>query len=215
MKYSREVPASVRQTIDADLNLLYSLELSGQTPLHSEIFGQARGTTYKRFFEKYVQEIGFHDCGGGSSVACAFPGSDPRKIFLTPHYLSSPKSSSVTRLSSLFHETRHLDSNFANWPHELCPTPFLDEQGKDIIGIVSGLKMEGLEACDWSVYGSYAHHITAIMFYNMARFCSNCNREFRAKAEELGLDQMRRVINSSGIKAQEAIRADFESSPVR
>jgi hypothetical protein len=176
VKYAREVPASVRQTIDADLNFLYSFELSGQTPLHSEIFGQARGTAYKQFFEKYVKEIGFHDCGDGTSVACAFPGSDSDKIFLTAHYLSSPKTNSVTRLSSLFHETRHLDSNSANWPHEMCPTPFLDEQGKDIIGIVSGLKMEGLEACDWSVYGSYA--ITAIMFYNIARFCSNCSSDF-------------------------------------
>jgi hypothetical protein len=94
----------------------------------------------------------------------------------------------------IIHEARHTEDGMGNWPHVKCPTPFLDEQGKEITSIWSGAKLQGERACDDSKYGSYA---TATVFLkNIAKCCKSCNEKVKMDAEIYGTDQLKRITNS-------------------
>lgn len=181
LNFDADVPEAIQAQFRDDLRWLYSLTSSNTSPLHQQIYGNSFGESYQRFFESYVKKVGFHDCFGGISVACVIGGEEPGKIFITPEF-ANRSTTRLMRLMTLFHEARHLDTDVANWPHDLCPVPFLDENGQDIVGVLNGDKLEGQDACDWSVYGAYG--TTAVMMSNIARFCTNCTDSERALAQD-------------------------------
>lgn len=68
--FDRNVPQDLRNQVLNDITFVGSLEGSGESVLHNEIFGRVGGTTYKRFFEAHVKKAGVQDCGSPNAVAC-------------------------------------------------------------------------------------------------------------------------------------------------
>lgn len=197
IQFDRNVPIAVQRRIYSDLNFLYSIRGNGSTALHREIFGKVDGRDYQNYLESKLTKISFGNCGGGIAVACANP-EEEGTIYLTPRFVD-PSISRLIRIFTIFHEVRHLDPNFANWPHVSCPIPFVGENGKNVVGIMTGEKLAGEDACDWTFYGAYGS--TSILLKNLALFCTNCSSTFRAEAHYLAYDQMKRVIDSEAYSA--------------
>lgn len=204
LDFDSEVPMRYRQQLIEDLNWVYSLNGNYTSPLHLDIFGTLNGSSYKSYFENYVKKVGLHDCDGGMSVACVIGNEEEGKIFLTPAFMNR-ETTRLMRIFTLFHEARHLDQNVVQWPHDQCPTPFLDDSGQDIVGILNGDKLEGEWACDWSAYGSYGS--TAVMMSNIARFCENCTEEEKRLAQSYADMLFYRV---SDPESRNKLREDFQ-----
>lgn len=75
-------------------------------------------------------------------------------MFLTNNFIkfSHPQ---IARMMVVFHESRHSEVKNRNWPHDDCPSPYVDENGKDIVSIWTGAQVAGMPACDSTPFGSY------------------------------------------------------------
>lgn len=196
LEYDSNIPTPIKKKLNADLDFIFSINKNNKSSnLQKEIFSEFSGDAFKKFFNSRVKKIGFDSCGG--STACAKPNEDPDKIWISPDFINSDIPQ-ILRIITLFHEARHLEASYANWPHEICPIPFLDKDGKDIIGIWSKEKLEGQEACDWSVYGSYA--ITAVMAENISKFCTECSNQLKQDAHKYALYISLRVVDTNAIE---------------
>ena len=195
--FDNDVPANIKSQALNDLAFMYTLKGRAQTPFHQEIFNSLSGSSYQNFFESRVLSIGMSDCGSQFAVACVIPYSDETKMWLTQNFIkfSHPQ---IARLMVMFHESRHTESNNSNWPHDTCPTPFLDASGKDMVSIWTGAKLEGQPACDSTQYGSYGS--STILLKNLALFCSNCNSKVKMDADLYATDQLGRI-DDPGVKA--------------
>ena len=107
----------------------------------------------------------------------------------------------------VFHEARHTEDDNGNWMHATCPTPFVDDQGREIRSIWTGAVLAGEPACDDNAYGSYASSM--IMLKNISKFCTNCTEKVQMDAGLYADDQLKRVTNPS---AAQAIRQDLYSN---
>jgi hypothetical protein len=194
--FDSDVPADIQSQMQADLGFVASIQGSGASSLHQQIFGQVDGPTYKNFFESRVAAVGLNDCGNGGAVACVIPMIDSSKIWLTQNYIkfSHPQ---IARLMVVFHESRHTEDANANWPHATCPTPFLDKNGQDMKSIWTGLGLAGEPACDVTPFGSYGSSM--IMLKNVQKFCSNCTDKVKMDAGIYADDQFGRVIDAKAI----------------
>lgn len=206
LNYDNDVPASIKDQMNADLNFVNQISGSSQTPFHKEIFENVLGASYKKYFESRITSVGLDACGGGAAVACVQPFSDPHKMWLTNNFIkfSHPQ---VARLMVVYHEARHSESNNRNWMHDNCPRPFLDQNGKDMTSIWTGAKLEGQAACDSTRLGSYGS--STIMLKNISKFCSNCNDKVKMDAAIYAADQLNRI---SRADVKKAMLADFENN---
>jgi hypothetical protein len=105
----------------------------------------------------------------------------------------------------MYHESRHTEVRNNNWHHAKCPIPFRDKNGEDIVGIVSGMKLEGLDACDATVYGAYGS--STVMIKNIAKYCTNCNEKTKMDAEIWAEDGAKRIVDP---KAAAQLADDFK-----
>lgn len=203
LRYDRNVPANIKDQMEQDLAFAAQIQGTKQTPFHQAIFGQVSGTTYQQFFTTRIYEVGMSSCGGGAAVACVQPFFAPNKMWLTQNFVkfSHPQ---VARTMVVYHEARHTDAQNDNWPHDNCPTPFLDENGKDKVSIWTGAKLEGQPACDSTERGSYGS--STIMLKNIALFCDNCTDKVKMDADIYAQDQLGRI-NAPNVKA--AMIKDF------
>jgi|SRR6185312_4154637 len=193
LSFDADVPSAVQAQFQSDLAFINQVQGSGQTPLHQQIFGSVSGASYKKFFESRVVSVGLSECGGGGGVvACVIPSVDPHKMWLTNNFVMA-SIPMVARLMTIYHEARHTEAKNNHWDHATCPVPFLDKNGKDILGIVSGVKMEGRPACDDTVFGSYGS--STIMVKNLAKYCTNCNDKMKMDATIWSDDQAKRLSN--------------------
>lgn len=204
LAFDADVPQDIQNQMLADLNFISSVQGSGQTPLHQQIFGPVSGESYKNFFESRIVRIGLDDCGGGMAVACVIPMLGSNKMFLSEAFtkFSHPQ---ISRIMVAYHEARHSETNHQNWPHDICPTPFLDEQGHDIVGMWSGAKLEGVDGCDSTPLGSYGS--SAILVKNIAKYCTNCSDKVKMDANIYATDQLNRI---TGKEAKQAMTEDFK-----
>lgn len=207
--FDSDVPKNIQTQMIADLAFMNQLHGNGKTPLHAQIYGDVDGATYKRFFETRITSIGVDSCGGGPAVACVQPYFDPNKMWLTNNFIkfSHPQ---VARMMVVYHEARHSESNNGNWGHDTCPRPFLDANGKDMVSIWTGAKLEGQPACDSTAFGSYGS--STIMLKNISKFCDNCSDKVKLDANIYASDQLGRI-DRPEVKA--AMLKDFDGSATR
>ncbi len=197
LRYDRNVPANIKEQMEQDLAFAAQIQGTKQTPFHKAIFSKLSGPTYQQFFTTRIYEVGMSSCGGGAAVACVQPFFAPNKMWLTQNFVkfSHPQ---IARTMVVYHEARHTESQYNNWPHDTCPTPFLDENGKDKVSIWTGAKLEGQPACDSTERGSYGS--STIMLKNIALHCDNCTDKVKMDAEIYANDQIGRI-NSPSVKA--------------
>jgi hypothetical protein len=204
VSFDSDIPKDIQKQFNEDLALANQVKASGKTPFHQEIFGDVSGANYKKFFEDRITSVGMDACGGGGGVAaCVQPFFDPNKMWLTPNFIKASMPQ-IARVMIIYHEARHTESQHGNWGHDNCPTPFLDEQGHDIVGLISGMKLEGMPACDSTYLGSYGS--STVMIKNIAKFCSNCSDKVKMDAELWASDQLNRIDKPS---VKKAMIADF------
>lgn len=203
LKFDSDVPKNIQTQMVEDLNFMYQVTGSAQTPFHKEIFTSLDGKAYQTFFETRIFSVGVDSCGGGAAVACVQPFFDPNKMWLTSNFInfSHPQ---VARVMVVYHEARHSETKNGNWMHASCPRPFLDANGKDMVSIWTGAKLEGQAACDSRYQGSYGS--STIMLKNISKFCSNCNDKVKMDADIYAMDQLNRV-SKPAVKQQ--MLADF------
>lgn len=203
LTFDKNVPQEVQTQMVDDLKFVESVQGAQQTPLHQQIFGAVDGQKYKVFFESRVKSVGMSSCGGGNAVACVQPIWAPTTMWLTQNYIkfSHPQ---IARLMVVFHEARHTERNNRNWGHATCPTPFLDENGKDKVSIWTGAQLAGEPACDITPMGSYGS--STIMLKNISLKCDNCSEKVKMDADLYATDQLGRI---SDAQAKKTMLADF------
>lgn len=206
LTFDRDVPQDIQKQMLQDLAFMNELTGSSQTPFHKEIFREFSGASYKTYFETRITSVGVDSCGGGAAVACVQPFFDPNKMWLTNNFIKF-NHPQVARMMVVYHEARHSETRNGNWRHDTCPRPFRDENGKDMVSIWTGAKLEGEAACDSTYLGSYGS--STILLKNISKFCSNCSDKVKMDADIYALDQLGRV-NRADVK--KAILADFEKN---
>lgn len=190
LRYDSDVPKDIQTQMANDLTFINQVTGSGQTPFHKEIYGAVDGATYKNFFETRITSVGLDSCGGGMAVACVQPFFDAHKMWLTQNFIkfSHPQ---VARVMVVYHESRHSETRNGNWMHDTCPTPFLDENGKDVKSIWTGASLAGEPACDSTYKGSYGS--STIMLKNISKYCTNCGDKVKMDADIYATDQLGRI----------------------
>lgn len=206
VEFDSDVPKNIQDQMVQDLAFMAQLTGSGATPFHKTIYGQVDGAGYKTFFETRITSVGVDSCGGGAAVACVQPFFDPHKMWLTKNFInfSHPQ---VARAMVVYHEARHSETKNGNWGHDTCPRPFLDANGKDMVSIWTGAKLEGQPACDSTYLGSYGS--STIMLKNISRFCTNCGDKVKMDADIYAVDQLGRIDRP---EVKKAMLADFEAN---
>jgi hypothetical protein len=205
VSFDSDVPVNIQNQMKQDLSFMETIQGSGQTRLHQEIFGTVDGATYKNFFENHINSIGKDDCGNGNAVACVYSFLGKR-MFITDNYIKF-EHPQIARLMVVYHEARHTEREHGNWSHAICPTPFLGEDGKEILSIWTGATLAGEAACDITPRGSYGS--STILIENISKFCSNCNEKVKMDADIYAMDQMKRITDAS---AKAEMKKDFESA---
>lgn len=207
IEFDPAVPAAVRTQLVNDLDFLRTLKGKETSLYYQEIFKSERfeGQGLLDFFNTRVRKVALNDCGGGPSVgACVIPSIDSSVMWLTPNYVTF-EIPQIYRLSVVLHEARHTEDRENNWFHATCPIPYLDEDGKDIVGIISGSKMEGKDACDTTAYGSYG--MQAILLKNIELNCTSCSEKVRMDGKLFGDDTLKRI---SDLNIRQSMRDDLQ-----
>ncbi len=197
------LPKNVATQIQQDLTFMTTVKGEKASALHTQIFGQMDGDSYKNFFESRVTAIGHYHCGNPKATACVVPALAPSKMWITDNYIkfSQPQ---IARLMVLYHEARHTEKTHFNWAHARCPTPFVDSEGHDITSIWTGASLAGEPACDTTPLGSYGSSL--ILLKNISKFCANCTDKMMMDSGIFADDQFKRIIDS---KAREQIKQDL------
>ncbi|MBC7398250.1 MAG: hypothetical protein H7333_12480 [Bdellovibrionales bacterium] len=198
LEFDSNVEAPLKQQMLDDLNFIASVKGSATTALHQQIFGKVEGDAYAKWFTARIFSIGKNSCGSANAVACVIPFQDPNKMWVTKNYTQFDHPQ-VARVSVIYHEARHSESEHGNWSHGKCPTPFLNAQGQNMTSIWTGALLQGQPACDITPFGSYGSQ--TILLKNLAMNCANCNAKVKADAELFASDQLGRVVNPAA-KAQ-------------
>ncbi len=206
LSFDLDVPKAIQDQMTEDLGFMNQIAGAGQTPFHQQIYGDVSGPVYKSFFESHITSVGLDDCGGGAAVACVQPFFDPNKMWLTENFIkfSHPQ---VARMMVVYHEARHSESNHGSWRHDTCPRPFQDTEGKDMVSIWTGAKLEGQPACDSTYLGSYGS--STVMLKNISKFCTNCSDKVKMDANIYASDQLGRIDRP---EVKKAMLADFEKN---
>jgi hypothetical protein len=128
---------------------------------------------------------------------------DSSKIWLTHNYTDFDHPQ-VAKMMVVFHEARHTEDDNGNWAHATCPTPFKDDQGRDMKSIWTGSTLAGEPACDDVSIGSYGS--STIMLKNIQKFCTNCTDKVKMDAGIYSDDQFKRI---TGARAKDEMKKDL------
>jgi hypothetical protein len=205
--FDPSVPAALQTEIMQDLTFVNSMQGSSATAFYQKIFGASalNGPQLMGFFNQRILTFNMDSCGGGSSVAaCVQPMYDSNTMWITPNYVNNAIPQ-IYRISIIFHESRHTEDDNNNWAHVKCPVPYLDDNGHDIVGIVSGTKMEGLPACDDTAIGAYG--LQAVLLKNIEKNCTNCGQKVQMDAKLYGDDTINRI---SDLTARRQLEDDLQ-----
>ncbi len=195
LPFDSSVPPELRAQMLDDMAFMASIQ--GQhdenyrpraSTMHKEIFGPVSGSFYLDFFLARTRKISF-DPSDKDSFLSAHMYYGPRQLMLYKHY-THHTISQLDRLDCLIHEARHAersdDPRFDGWQHSFCDIPFLDANKREV------------RACDDTLKGGYG--VTAVMFNNIARFCTNCTEKVRRDAQLIADDDIKRVNNPDNRK---------------
>lgn len=201
--FDRNVPAEIQQQMRDDLAFMQGIQGRGATQLHRQIFGMVDGPTYLKFFSDRVTGIGMNGCGSANAVACVIPYVNPSKMWLTKNFIKF-NHPQISRMMVVYHESRHTETQNDNWPHQACPTPFLDANGKDVKSIWTGALLAGEPACEDTPFGAYGS--STIMLKNISKFCASCTDKVKMDASLYADDQLGRIIDPN---AKRRMLGDF------
>jgi len=203
LKFDSDVETGLQQQMKDDLAFMAQIQGNAGTGLHEKIFGKVDGAVYADWFTKRIFSVGKDDCGNSNAVACVIPFENPNKMWVTPNYTNF-NHPQVARVSVIYHEARHSESENGNWAHATCPTPFLDAEGHAMVSIWTGAQLQGQPACDVTPFGSYGSQ--TILLKNIALNCTNCNEKVKADADLFATDQLGRITDAD---AKSQMVADF------
>jgi hypothetical protein len=209
LQFDRDVEAPLKAQMLQDLAFIGGVQSTKTTPLHQKVFGKVDGPTYAKWFGTRIFSIGKNNCGSGNAVACVIPYYDNNKMWVTKNYTQFDHPQ-IARVSVIYHEARHSESQNGNWSHATCPTPFRDANGNDIKSIWTGALLAGQPACDVTPFGSYGSQ--TILLKNIALNCANCNSKVKADADIFANDQLGRIIDA---KSKAMMKADFGMRALR
>lgn len=203
--FSSSVPKDVVDETMADFKFVQEIKGTDGTPIYRKIFGSAvDGANLNTFFSDRIASFDMDNCGGGTAVAaCVQPMINSHVMWLTQNYVTF-KIPQIYRISIIFHESRHTEDDHGNWEHADCPTPYLDDTGANVRGIISGTLLEGKPACDTTAYGAYG--LEAVLLKNVEMYCSNCSEKMKLDGKLFGEDTFKRIIDK---KASAALRKDL------
>jgi hypothetical protein len=203
--FDSDVEAGLKQQMIDDLAFMGQIQGNAPTALHNTIFGKVNGAAYLSWFNKRIFSIGKNDCGNPHAVACVIPFQNPNKMWVTLNYtqFNHPQ---IARISVIYHEARHSESQNGNWGHATCPTPFLNDQGQPMVSIWTGASLQGQPACDKTPLGSYGSQ--TILLKNIALKCTNCTEKVKQDADLFSQDQLGRIIDP---QAKAKMIADFSA----
>lgn len=184
-----------RRQIENDLVELSKLKGRETSNLYAYVFKAEKlnGLDLFNFFKARIKNFNTNDCGGGISLtACVRPDIDNETMWITQNFIKYDMPQ-IFRMSIFIHEARHTEKDSNYWFHEACPIPYLDANKKDIVGIMSGAKMEGQLSCDSTAVGAYG--IQALFLKAVEKSCSNCNDKTKMDAALFGNDTINRISN--------------------
>lgn len=204
--FSGSMPASLKEQVLADLDLVRGMQGGDGTPIFRQIFsGPFDGTAVYGFFRERIKAVNnLEVCDNPLMAACVIHSLSRSTIFLTENYAKFDMPQ-VYRASILIHESRHTEEESGFWMHDKCPKPFRDWQGKPVVSLVTKASLEGQAACDRTSYGAYG--VQAQFLKNAEMYCTNCNEKVKLDARIFGTDSVRRISNP---EASAQIRLDLK-----
>lgn len=208
-EFDGNIPESLRRQVLEDLEFLASRKGEKGSETFYEIFDQTifDGSRLLEFFNRRVRKVAVDsDPRDPSLIAYIKINGDPSVIWLKASYTSFDMPQ-IFRVSLLLHESRHTEIDDGFWLHPNCPTPFVDSQGRDIVGALSGEKIEGRDACDHSSYGSYGAQATFLK--HIDKVCSNCSEKQKLDARLYSEDAVARILDP---EMQQMLRDELESA---
>jgi hypothetical protein len=160
--------------VEADLKAISKIKGTQASKLNDEVFRSTNGISgegYLKFFLDRVKQIKM-DPNPLAKYVASFSNST---MYIGKTYLEAP---AMARLTTLIHESAH-DRDFRG--HAKCPIPFLDENGKDRVSEISGVKLEGKSACAERFADAY---VTEFIFLkNTVSYCLNCSAKMKTDAK--------------------------------
>lgn len=201
--FDPDVPDAIKQQMLQDLDFMKSIQGSGASPLHQQIYGQVNGAAYDHFFQSRIEAIGMNRCGSMNAVACVLPLVNHTKMWLTQNFITF-KHPQIARMLVVYHEARHTETDHNFWTHAKCPTPFLDTDGSPLTSIWTQEILAGQPTCDNTPFGSYGS--STILLKNLAKSCTNCSDKVKQDADIYADDQLKRIIDP---RAKQAMIIDF------
>ncbi len=192
VRFEAAVTSEIKDQFNSDLQMFFSIQGSGQSPLNQQVYGQMSGEAYRVWFTGRIYSVGIETEVPDGVVAMVEPELFPNQIRLTKLYIGGVVPQAY-RLGVLLHEARHTEDDNGFWMHAICPKRYADKNGKPIRGIFSRIPLAKKPACDERLLGSYG--IQTIFYANLARYCTNCTEKMRSDAELYALDNLQRIIN--------------------
>ncbi|MDD5656974.1 MAG: hypothetical protein PHF00_06935, partial [Elusimicrobia bacterium] len=187
------VPAAVKEQMARDLDFAGSIQAEQASRLHREVFGSVDGPAYLRWFASRIKAVGFDEAESDpTTMAYVLIGHRPWKMWLTRNFVAYSQPQ-IARVMDMFHEARHTEPDHGHWRHVVCPTPFLDQDGREVRGILSGRPMAGKAACDREAVGAYG--IEVVMQRNIFKYCRTCGGKVRLDADLYAGDSLKRIID--------------------
>lgn len=184
--------------LEADLKALSKISGKQVSKLNYEVFKSSEslnGEDYLKYFLERVDHIRLSP--DQSSDAVASYNDQTMTMYIGKNYLKAP---AVARMTTLIHEAAHWGDMRG---HAYCPTPFLDENGKDRVSEFSGVKLEGKPACAERFADAY---VTEFIFLkNVYMYCLNCTDKMKSQAKFYADKVLIRVVD---LKIQEVLAKD-------
>lgn len=176
------------EQVRSDLSFLFSIKSTMSSDLHLEVFGGTNGAAYQTFLESRIKVI--RRSNSGASVFAFSVDGYRDAIAVTSKFFELPQ---ILRVAVLMHEARHSESAHTFWKHIACPSPYLDEDGKEMKSAMDNdASLSGqVQACDADSKGSYG--ISALLLKNIAENCENCDSDLKNQAKALYLDIRKRI----------------------
>lgn len=201
MIFEKDVPIAIRTRILQILSEIGKIRGTNATPAHLNIFGRVDGNDYIKYLLSRIKVIGFDKNPKFSGMIARIDINQTDRLLFTNQILTH-KLSEIYILDILFHEARHTEDAEDNWLHIKCPQK--NVVGEIIVGELNNKPLEGQYACDNYAYGAYGS--TAILLFNISKFCVTCSPQTRAEAAKVGFLSLKRVIN---LDAYMAIKKDL------
>jgi len=189
LEWDEKMPGGLRQALEADLDFVKTIRGSEKTERHGRIYGSVDGGDYLKFFVDRIDTVGY--AGDTREGVMAYVQIfDPHTMWVSSN-VTKYQTPQTWRVSMLWHESRHSETENGGWGHVICPKTLRDIHGQPLKGRLSGTSLTGKAACDRVADGAYG--ATATMMGNISRYCENCGEKTKADAEIIFEDGISRL----------------------